>query len=230
MLSDEQRYEILTSTGPKLREYPVNSQKRHFQPQWIELFPWIRYSISVDGVFCAPCFLFSKSHNNEFVSTPFCSWKNARGASRGALNRHSVSLMHQQCVEQAAGFRGVEEKRADSIKSQLSEAYDKQVQTNTAALLAIVDSILFLVKQGLGLRGSNWDRASKREDGNFSCLLHFVSKYSPELQSHIIHSPKNARYLSPKIQNEFIAINGEIILIFGASWLMKPQMFQQKNK
>ena len=153
----------------------------------------------------------SKSRNNEFVSTPFCSWKNARGASRGALNRHSVSLMHQQCVEQAAGFRGVEEKRADSIKSQLSEAYDKQVQTNTAALLAIVDSILFLVKQGLGLRGSNWDRASKREDGNFSCLLHFVSKYSPELQSHIIHSPKNARYLSPKIQNEFIAINGEII-------------------
>jgi hypothetical protein len=125
-------------------------------------------------VFCAPCFLFSKARNSEFVSTPFCNWKNATGASRGALNRHSSSHTHQQCVELAAGFRGVVEKRADSIKSQLSEAYDKQVQANTAALLAIVDSILFLVKQGLGFRGSNWDKTSKREDGNFSHLLHVL--------------------------------------------------------
>ena len=72
------------------------------------------------------------------------------------------------------------EKRADSIKSQLSEAYEKQVQANTAALLAMVDSIQFLVKQGLGLRGSNWVKGSKREDGNFSSLLDFLSKYSPE--------------------------------------------------
>ena len=163
--------------GPKLKEYPANSYKRRFQPHWSEHFPWIRYSISVDGVFCAPCFLFSKSRNSEFVSTPFCNWKNATGASRGALNRHSASHTHQQCVELAAGFRGVVEKRADAIKS-LSEAYDKQVQANTAALLAIVDSILFLVKQGLGFRGSNWDKTYKREDGNFSRLLDFLSKYS----------------------------------------------------
>ena len=135
----------------------------------------------------------------------------ATGASRGALNRHSASHTHQQCVELAAGFRGVVEKRADAIKSQLSEAYDKQVQANTAALLAIVDSILFLVKQGLGLRGSNWDKTSKKEGGNFSHLLDFLSKYSPELQSHISHSPRNARYLSPQIQNELIAINGDMI-------------------
>ena len=57
-LSDEQRYHILTHSAPKLREYPTNSQKRCFRPHWSELFPWI---ISVDGVFCAPCFLFSKA-------------------------------------------------------------------------------------------------------------------------------------------------------------------------
>ena len=69
------------------------------------------------------------------------------------------------------------------------------MQANTAALLAIVDSIQFLVKQGLGLKGSNWVEGSKREDGNFSSLLDFLSKYSPELKSHILHSPKNARYI-----------------------------------
>lgn len=85
--------------------------------------------------------------------------------------------------------------------------YDKHVQIT---LLAIVDSILFLINQGLGLRGNNWDKP-KREDGNFSHLLDFLSKYSPELQSQITHSSRNARYLSPKIQNEFIAINGDMI-------------------
>ena len=165
-LSDEQRYQILTDVGPKLKKYPANSQKRRFQPHWCEVFPWIRYSVSVDGAFCAPCFLFSKARlNSEFVSTPFHNWKNATGASRGALNRHSASQTHQQCVELAASFKGVVEKKGCSIKSQLSKTYDKQVQDNTAALLAIVDSIQFLVKQGLGLRGSNWDKSTKKEDG-----------------------------------------------------------------
>ena len=70
-------------------------------------------------VFCAPCFLFSKTRlNSEFVSTHFRNWKNATGASRGALNRHSASHTHQQCVELAAGFRGVVEK--EQIPSSLS--------------------------------------------------------------------------------------------------------------
>ena len=95
------------------------------------------------------------------------------------------------------------EKKTDSIKPQLSEAYDKQVHANTTALLAIVDSTLlaivdsiqFPIKQWLGLRDRNWDKSAKREDGNFSSLLDFLSSYSPELKSHIHNSPKNARYV-----------------------------------
>ena len=98
-------------------------------------------------------FLFSKARiNSEFVSTPFRDWKNATGASRGALNRHSASHTHQQCVKQAASFKAVMEKKADSIKSQLSEAYDKQVHANMTALLAIVDSIQFLINSFTGVR------------------------------------------------------------------------------
>ena len=103
------------------------------------------------------------------------------------------------------------EKSQKSIKSQLSEAYDNQVQLNMTALQVIVDSIQFLIKQGLGLRGSNWDKGTKREDGNFTSLLDFLGKYSAELKSHFHSSPKNARYLSPAIQNEFITINADLI-------------------
>ena len=82
---------------------------------------------------------------------------------------------------------------------------------NTKALLLITDTIQFLVKQWLGLGGNNWDKGSKREDGNFTSLLDFLSNNSTDLKSHLHSSPKNARYLSPKIQNDLIRINGDLI-------------------
>ena len=98
----------------------------------------------------------------------------------------------------------------------------------------------FLIKQGLGLRGSILHKSTKREDGNFSSLLDFLRNYSPELKSHIHNSPKNARYLSQKIQNEFISINGDMMrkcivdkcnsFIFWSVMAMKPLKFQQRNK
>ena len=42
-------------------------------------------------------------------------------------------------------------------------------------------------------------------------MIDFLAKYSPALSSHICSSARNARYLSPKIQNEFISINGDLI-------------------
>ena len=61
------------------------------------------------------------------------------------------------------------------------------------------------------MRGSKWDKGSKREDGNFTTWVDFLSKYNANLQSHLHSSPKNARYLSPKVQNEFTKINSDLI-------------------
>ena len=93
-------------------------------------------------------------------------------------------------MEQAVSFIAVMEKNKQSIKSQLSEAYDKQVQLNTRALLLTVDCIQFPVKHVIGLRGSNWDKGSKRKDGNFT---DFLSKYSAGLKSHLHRSPPKCK-------------------------------------
>ena len=143
-LSDEQMYQILTNIGPKLKEYPANS--KNYQPHWSELFPCVRYSLSTDGAFCTPCFLFSKARiNSEFVSTPFHNWKNATGASHGALKRHSASHTHQHCVEQPASFKAVMEKKADSIKSQLVK------QTTSRCKLTRQHSLQSLIAFGFSL-------------------------------------------------------------------------------
>ena len=80
-------------------------------------------------------------------------------------------------------------KTQKSARSQLSQAYDNN-QVNTRALTVIIDSIQFLVKQGLALRGSNWDKAANSEDGNFTSLLELMRKYSPQLKSHLENSPR----------------------------------------
>ena len=38
-LSNQQKYQVLSTTPPKLKQYPMNDQKRHFHPYWIEQFP-----------------------------------------------------------------------------------------------------------------------------------------------------------------------------------------------
>ena len=99
-LSDKQKYQILSAILAKLNKYPVNSQKRRYQPYWTEQFPWVRYSATLDGVFCGPCFLLSQvQFNSDFVSSYFRNWKNAVGTSHGILNRHSQCLTHKQCME-----------------------------------------------------------------------------------------------------------------------------------
>ena len=210
-LSDDQKYSILTSIPPRQKVYPVNSQQRRFQPKWVDEFHWIRYSVSTDGIFCAPCFLFNNSHNVDFVTSPFRDWKNAVGTCRGALNRHSVCVNHMLCAEKAVNYKAVVEKKQKSIKSQLSDRYDHQVQQNREALTAIVDVMQLLIRQGLAFRGHHWNKIIRREDGNFSLFVDFLSSYSTALSSHLQNCPKNAQYLSPQIQNEFINIIGDSI-------------------
>ena len=157
--------------------------------------------LSSDGIFCVPCFLFRDNHfNSEFAKSPFRDWKNATGKSRGALYRHSSSFCHQQCIQQAAALIAVVEKKTPSIKSHLVKTYDQQVQRNTRALISIIDVIQFTI-----------NKDTKLEDGNFCMLLDLIATYSSDLSDHLINSAKNARYLSPKIQNEFITINGNLI-------------------
>ena len=77
--------------------------------------------------------------------------------------------------------------------------------------MAVIGVIQFLTIQSLALRGHHWNKDTRREDGNFSAFMDFLAKYNAELNSHLLRSPQNVGFLSPKIQNEFACINGELI-------------------
>lgn len=211
-LSEAQKYDILTVKSKELKVYPMNSQKRRYRHKWSDTYEWIRYSNSSDGIFCSSCFLFSNVHfNGGFVSSPFRDWKNAVGKTRGALRRHSMSACHRQCIQQAAALIAVVEKKSPSIKSRLVTSYDLQVERNTKALVSIIDTLQYTIKQGIAQRGHSWNKTTRRENGNFSMLIDLIATYSPCLSDHLVKAARNARYLSPKIQNDFISINGDLI-------------------
>lgn len=58
-----------------------------------------------------------------------------------------------------------------------------------------------LGQRNLALRG-NWDKALKREDGNFRFLVDWRSQFDHVLRDHL--KSTGPRYLSPKVQNEII--------------------------
>ena len=65
--------------------FPLDQQRRKFQFEWLQKWPWLRYSHKLNGVFCIPCMLFLQdgggvgkgSHvgAKTLVSTAFNNWK-----------------------------------------------------------------------------------------------------------------------------------------------------------
>ena len=68
----------------------------------------------------------------------------------------------------------------------------------------------FLVKQVLACEVATETRVAS-EGMELHYLGRLLSKYHADLKSHLHSSPKNVSYLSPKVQNEFIKINGDLI-------------------
>ncbi|KAK2548314.1 52 kDa repressor of the inhibitor of the protein kinase [Acropora cervicornis] len=110
----------------------------------------------------------------------------------------------------AANFTAVSRREIESVKESLSRGYSEIVKKNRKILLAILDVVIVLAKRGIAFRG-NWDSAAMKENGNFEFFIKWLAKYDESLSEYLSTAAKNARYLSPQIQNEMINCFGESI-------------------
>ena len=46
----------------------------------------------------------------------------------------------------------------------------------------------------------------RAKDGNFSFFVNWKSQYHEDLKIHLANAPENAKYTSPKVQNEIIEL------------------------
>lgn len=220
MLNDKERRGLLDGKWhpPTGYSFPKNSQNRHYSITWEEKFPWLRYSPSTDGAFCAPCVCFTNTDslfNPEFVTKPFKDWKNACGSKRGSLLTHHTSELHQAALLTAEDFLKICNTEKKSINEHISQAYQDKVEHNRNALLSILDVIISLSSRGIALRG-HWDKDTQSEDSNFNFFIKWKANDNTTLALHMEQCPRNAQYLSAQTQNELLdcfadVLRGDII-------------------
>ena len=166
-------------------------------------YPWLRYSVASDGVYCAQCHLFAGPDNRvkTLVRTVLRDWSNI---SKTVVS-HSKSESHLSNCEAADNFLAVMKGDKKDICCTMSSPYNAAVEKNRNILVSIVEAIIFCGKQNIAIRGH------EAEKGNFRALLNFQAKHDPVLKEHLEKGDARSMYLSPDIQNELISICGNLI-------------------
>lgn len=204
--------------------FPV-SEKRNlkFQRSWFKKFPWLTYTqCNGEGALCKLCVLFraeygGKGHNQKllsFVSSPFTNWKKAIEK----FTEHAQNKYHLENVVKADNFLGVYTKDIPDIRNTLDASRQKSITDNRKRLSAIIDVIKLCGRQELALRGTkdsghiDFDKTEPTvNDGNFRAILRMRVSDDINLAQLFNSAPRNALYISPKIQNELIKICGDVI-------------------
>ena len=151
------------STFPK-------TKGRSFNHEWAKKFLWVNYSREQDNITCSVCTKYQAMGNKsqpgyrtDSFTTGFRNWK--RGAEK--LKIHEESAHHRQ----ATMVVQVNE-HGTNVSALLSDEKRKDQVTSRVALKAILESIIFLARQGLPFRGKT-DQTS-----TFTNLLNLLGKYS----------------------------------------------------
>ena len=140
------------------------------------------------------------------MSKGFKTWKKAGDEH---LNAHAHSEEHQLSEEKMTNFLKTHRPGNDISTRLQSQAAEQQHRT-IKGVLSIIDVVIALGQRGIPLRG-NWDPSKRNEDGNFSFIVDWKSKYDPELKDHLDHASGNAKYTPPRIQNEIINLCDTLI-------------------
>ena len=136
----------------------------------------MQYSISEDAAYCKYCILFGDNsskrglHFVPFHHAGFTDWKNAKGVKRGSLLNHESSEAHKIATTKALAFRSICAGKLKDILSSLSKAREDLAKQNCEILLSIIDFVIVLGQRNIPFHGHEWDKASKRENGNIDFL------------------------------------------------------------
>ncbi|XP_065658892.1 uncharacterized protein LOC136083424 [Hydra vulgaris] len=174
---------------------------------------WLVWTKSKNALFCFPCRLFYKFHEQRSIFATENGWQANRGYKRfyDRIPDHEKSSNHKSCYIQ---WQNLEK---NIIKHTTTDCFTvKQIQNETQKwkdlLKRLLDVILFLAERGLVFRGVT-HLIGDSYNGNFLGLLELLSQYDSLLEEHLKNEKQTqiekqrlqVHYLSPDIQNEFIS-------------------------
>lgn len=192
---------------PRTEKYPRNKSGRSFQDEWIRKFKWLEYSDELDRTFCRICQIYQPKGTKEttFTTTGFCNWKHALDKKKG-FPAHEISRNHLTAIAKCEE-RKMREEQNQSVSTLVN---DKVLDDNRYYVTSIMDMIRFLSTSQLPFRGT-YDLLESCEDGVFMKLFQYTLKKDRKLSEITKRIPKNASYLSPKMQNEIIQLIANMV-------------------
>ena len=226
-LSDKERHDLIRNISivePGFI-FPISfSKKRCFQYEWLQEFPWLKYSKVNNGGYCLPCVLFAKRAPGKFqnvtnlVKRPVI----ASPDSKTTFKRHQSSNgLHSFCQNAFGKFLESYSGKSKSIDVIVNDIVKQQVSENRAVINSLVDTVILCGHLGLPLRGHRDDSfyhpeagqyATNSGVGNFIEIVNFaIRRGDSTLKNHYKNHKKNASYLSKTTQNELIKFCGEVI-------------------
>lgn len=185
-------------------EFVKNAQNRSFQRVWFQRFNWIEYNTVTNGAQCFYCKLLANptSKNDEFRLGKVANWKNFIEKATG----HEVSAEHKRCVTDAKQIIEAETLQNETLKDKLLKASDAEKERNRKGITVMFAVVRWLACQNIAFRGHESD------DGNFQSFLQTFRSFMPDLDIFMKACPKNATYMTSKIQNEFIHIIDKLVV------------------
>ena len=219
---------------------------RQFKGEWLKQFPRLCYSLSEDGGFCCACVLFGHEfakgskvkllRTDPVRSSPSAvsDFKRHVEGKRKNKDRDRNRTLHKDTSVLLYRVQEKIERNLEDVDEMLNGQLKLEVSENRKILRSIIDTIIFLGRQGLSLRGIKDDSPyhpdvgdhSTESVGNVIEVLNYrVRGGDKDLEKHLESYSKDALYISKTTQNELIQCCSEIIKENLLQDIKKPILF-----
>ena len=195
---------------PHLKSYPKKKQSgvnRSFNPQWYESYEWLEYCEELNACFCFACRVFLPiSKEKVFTSTGFSDWKHALCTGKAIIG-HNGTKGHEHAMALWAERTEREKDETQQVQNQIISIVSEHKQW----VFAVFNVVRYLSANGLPFRGDT-EHDIDTGDGLFRrAFSQLIFELDPKLKDIYKRLPKNAKYISPDIQNEIIEIMAKLV-------------------
>ena len=171
------------------------------------------YSLAAEAVFCLPCALFaiSRSTKGQFVVKGYNDWQRFTSNAK----EHASYNYHKDAIVEASDYNKRRQVPNSTVYSQLSRKMSENVLRSREIVKCVIETLEICGKQCIAIRGDNESLQDPTANpGNFLAILKLVAKHNQVLASHLAQPiMRNAKMISPRIQNELLEIIAQHYLI-----------------
>ena len=196
-------------------------QKKWFNLQNDDDRKWLRYSPTLDSLFCLYCLMFpynSGQDSNLSSKVGLSSWPSATSKLKLHINKNS----HKKALEQILHIKQIMKDPTKAINVMMNKAQSELIKGNRARLIPIIASVIYLGHQGLAFKGHRDDSKYLSDPNNNAVNFQTL----PEVRSLFADASRNATYHSKTIQNQIIDVIGDMIAERIIKEVKNAQFFQ----